>query len=119
MVFATIPHPRDDRGLWACLAPVTDWANVIRDTNDLVDWSTTAQPDLTQDEWQILLRIHRAMGEIQRHPWMRHSGSEVVGVQVREHKGICERCQGIACERSALVSIEWAGRVLSREYVLE
>ena len=118
MVFAAIPHPKDERGIWRCAGQYLKTIGASLD--ELVEWSTTPHPDLSAVEWVTLGRIRQAVSEVIKHPWMgrarRHT--EEAGVHVREHKGICKRCGESARERSALVSIQWAGRVLSREYVL-
>lgn len=115
MVFADINHPKDGRGIWTCLkAPGAAGAHL----SELVDWSTVPNPPLTSAEHRTLLRIQEATGEVLRHPWMRGTGDEPVTIEVREHTGTCKKCQQVASERSALVTIQWAGRNLSREYVL-
>lgn len=119
MVLASIPHPKADNGFWKCVQRTSlDEAPIVLD--QLVEWSTIPEPALTAVEWRALESIRRASDEVARHPWMarRAQHAEEVGFQVREHLGVCKRCQEIASERTALVSIQWAGRVLSREYVL-
>jgi hypothetical protein len=117
MVFADIPHPVDVRGVWSCLKG-TAIGGATRALADLVTWETLPNPRLAAAEYRTLLRIQEATAEIRRHPWMQGAGGEAVSTEVREHRGTCKKCGGMAFERSALVTIQWAGRNLSREYVL-
>jgi len=117
MVFADLPHPVDVRGIWECLRG-TAAGRTSKSLADLVTWETAPSPRLTAPEYRTLLRIQEATAEIQRHPWMQGTSGEAVSTEVREHRGICKKCGGMAFERSALVTIQWAGRNLSREYVL-
>lgn len=118
MVFAAIAHPKDERGIWRCVGKFLETIGTSLD--ELVVWSTSTNSTLTSVEWLTLGRIRQAVAEVVRHPWMGRAPGHVeeVGVQVREHRGVCKRCGQAASQRSALVSIQWAGRVLSREYVL-
>jgi hypothetical protein len=118
MVFADIGHPKDVRGIWTCLKVPIGGPQVTRTLADLVDWKTSPNPPLTGGEHRTLLRIQAATAEVGRHPWMRGSSNEAVSVEVREHTGTCKKCQKSTFERSALVTVQWAGRNLSREYVL-
>jgi len=117
MVFADIPHPVDVRGVWTCLQG-TAIGGATKALADLVTWETATNPRLTAPEYRTLLRIQEATAEIQRHPWMQGASRETVSVEVREHRGACKKCGGMTFERSALVTVQWARRNLSREYVL-
>jgi hypothetical protein len=120
MTFADVPHPVDFRGIWECLRGTA--AGVVgvasKSLADMVTWETAPNPRLTAPEYRALLRIQETVAEIRRHPWMQGTGGEPVSAEVREHRGTCKKCGGMTFERSALVTIQWAGRCLSREYVL-
>ncbi len=113
LLFASIPHPRAANGIWTCVSGA-----VASRLDSLVDWSTATNPELSAGEWKTLQQVLDAAWTIGRHPWMRLSPPEAVSVQPREHRGVCKRCDGAVVEHTALVSIQWAGRTLSREYVL-
>jgi hypothetical protein len=83
-----------------------------------VEWRTNPDPDLTDDNWQTLRRLLVAGEAVRRHPWMRSSPPAYVRMQVRNHHGMCLTCRGTSSENTALIEIDWAGRTLSREYVL-
>lgn len=116
MTFADIPHPKE-AGIWTCLKMPRDVRFIVRDSNDLVDWSTEPNPALTATEHRTLLAIQEASQEAQRHPWLRKA-REAAEVQIRGHRGVCKVCRREARDKSALVTVRWAGRTLSREYAL-
>lgn len=119
MAFADIDHPKNTSNLWTCVPKMpVPGRNVPRDLSELVDWATVPVASLTEDEHRTLLRVHEGAAEVLRHPWMKNAGNDVVCVEVREHTGTCKMCGRGTFERSALVTIMWAGRNLSREYVL-
>ncbi len=122
MNFASIAHPRNGAGIWKCLATPRA-SGPVRDANELINWETKHGTELTEREANTLKSINHASREAERHPWLRPPvlgivSPEVVGVSPREHVGTCQVCSCTTYERSALVSIYWAGRTLSREYVL-
>lgn len=124
MNFAAVDHPRTAGNLWKCLN-VPRASGPVRDGNDLMTWETVHSPELTEREHGVLRSLNDHAREVAAHPWLRQSPvnptpalPEVVGVSPREHRGTCSVCQRTVYERSALVSVYWAGRVLSREYVL-
>lgn len=123
MNFAAIDHPRTAANLWRCLT-VPRASGAVRDGNELVTWETIHTPALTDREHDTLRCLNNHAREVALHPWLRQSPvnpvalPEVIGVAPREHRGTCAVCLRTVFERSALVSIYWAGRVLSREYVL-
>jgi hypothetical protein len=119
--FASIKHPKTNRGVWSCLGPDPDWSTVTRDAEDLVEWSTAPQFILQPVEWQHLARVHEGADHVLRHPWLRRAGVAGAGpvrVEVREHRGLCRRCGEAVRDLGALVTVGWAGRTLSREYAL-
>lgn len=102
-----IPHPRTPLG-WIC-------ADYL-DAESMVEWETR-EADPTTVEWMTLLRIRQATYTLTEHPWLARSANPVT-VDVREHCGTCNVCGRTVSNRSALVSVQWAGRTLSREYLL-
>lgn len=95
-----------------------DMAACLVDGSVPVRWSIDDNPALSDDEWSTLQRIMVGSEEVRRHRWMTHSPPTNVRLAVRGHRGLCLTCQGKASENAALVEIEWAGRLLTREYVL-
>jgi hypothetical protein len=83
-----------------------------------VIWSTTPNPKLTDRQWRTWRDIQDALNTAMQHPWLYLSSRDDGGVQMLEHRGTCPACQGQKAHQSALVSIVWAGRTLSREYLL-
>lgn len=130
MGFAGISHPRA-KGLWQCLT-VPRASGPVKDPSELVTWGTLPSPDLTESEHDTLKAVNDRAQEITRHAWMTRGQEiarvearrmynpmpEVVGVAPREHWGVCKVCGQKASQRSVLVSVYWAGRTLSREYLL-
>jgi mono/diheme cytochrome c family protein len=70
---------------------------------------------LTATEWVVLARLNAVVEQTNKHPWLAGSGATIA---TRIHKGVCQRCHREAAQVSALVTIDWAGRTLSREYLL-
>lgn len=118
LLFADIDHPKNSSGIWTCLKVPICGPTSNKSLSDLVDWATVPNPTLTEHEHRSLLRVHAGTLEVLRHPWMKGAGNDVVSVEVREHTGTCKMCGRGTYERSALVTVQWAGRNLSREYVL-
>ena len=118
MVFADIDHPKNASGIWTCLKVPICGIATSRSLSELVEWATVPNPSLIEGEYRTLLRIHAGTSELLRHPWMAGAGNDVVSVEVREHTATCKMCGRGTFERSALVTVQWAGRNLSREYVL-
>jgi len=85
---------------------------------DPMAWSMEDDPGLNDEQWTSLHRLLNACDEVRRHQWMRPLPPEMVRVAIRGHRGTCQRCNRSTMEIGALVDIEWAGRLLSREYVL-
>lgn len=105
---SAIPHPRDRvTGKSTCgeVPPVA--------------WSSGDAPRaLSNDQWQTVLRLEVALKEARRHVWLQPNSSSAVRIKLRVHTGTCQSCGGSVAEDTALVEIDWAGRTLSREYVL-
>jgi hypothetical protein len=111
---AAVEHPRGPGGIWICITAKTP---VIRNVNDMIQWSTTPHPDLSKPQRDALDEIQEAASEISGHPWLWGIPSPV-SVEPRLHEGACRMCQRKASDKSALVTVRWAGRTLSREYAL-
>lgn len=111
MTVSAIPHPRGIDGAWECAGPPR------RPVAIPIDWITLLDPVLTDTEEITLERLRAAASETLQHPWLAASKG-AVAIATRIHRGMCKRCQRQAAETSALVTIAWAGRTLSREYYL-
>lgn len=83
-----------------------------------VIWSTIPNPRLTDRQWRTWRHIEDTLADAMSHPWMYLSSREDGTAQMLEHRGSCPACMGHRAHQSALVSIVWAGRTLSREYLL-
>jgi hypothetical protein len=113
MTASAIPHPTDDTGRWTCVPGFTGTAPV----QIPVRWSTDRSPILTPSQAATMELVIQAMTEVNRHPWLAHTPVGA-SAEARIHRGVCMGCQRQAEEVSALVSVQWAGRTLSREYYL-
>ena len=104
-----IQHPVDPvTGRWTC-AP---------DGRRLpVRWQTRAIECLTKAELTGLFRVEASVRRINLNEWLIRA-REYATIHPRVHSGRCEACLQSAAEVSALVSVPWAGRILSREYAL-
>jgi len=86
---------------------------------DSVQWSVSSRPTLLPEQWERLEQIRAAADTAAQHQWLRLSApADVVQISVRSHSGVCGRCARVKVQQSALVTITWAGRTLSREYAL-
>lgn len=107
---------------------------------DMPRWSPMGARDVTHksigcvgyvefevtDVWLALDLAHRdsrarKIGELTieagRHQWLLRSG-EGFSVAIRNHVATCTACGAREARKSALVSVEWASRTLSREFAL-
>lgn len=105
---AAIPHPMDAHGTPTCASTGTI----------PVTWETRPDPVLTDPQWTSVQRLLTASEEVRIHPWMLTSLPTCVRIELREHRGECLTCHEKVSENSALIEVDWAGRVLSREYTL-
>jgi len=108
---SAIRHPTDADGSWLCLSHAVNGTIPI-------EWSTSPDPVLTDQQWTSLHRLHAMAYQVRRHEWMRQQPMTAVRIHLREHRGKCMACHGTTTDPSALVEIDWAGRLLSREYAL-
>jgi hypothetical protein len=90
-------------------APCTtaiSWTSIPCELSSLARW-----------ELATLNRIIETSQKASEHPWLRPAVHNF-SVEVRQHVGVCQSCDCSASDASALVSVQWAGRTLSREYAL-
>lgn len=83
-----------------------------------VRWSSADGSALTGEQWRTWRRILDTVNEVRSHAWLEFSARPCVTAQIRQHSGECTHCQRIRLQQSAIVTVEWAGRNLSREYLL-
>ncbi len=82
-----------------------------------VTWDTLAPSTLTAMEWMVMEQVTRMVNETIRHAWV--VDSPAIGrVESKLHRGTCGFCGVSIASATAMVAIPWAGRILSREYVL-
>lgn len=110
--------PRRSRKGPAAIQHDGDMAACAVDGAIPVRWSIDDDPELSDGHWATLQRILTGCEEARRHAWLRHAPPTCVRVAVRGHHGECLTCHGTFSEIAAMVEIEWAGRHLTREYVL-
>lgn len=84
---------------------------------DRYDFETAEATELEGNEFAALKRVRAAVSIVQQHPWLTRSAGRVT-VETVTHWVTCRHCKAEVCRSSAKVSIEWAGRVLVREYAL-
>jgi hypothetical protein len=99
-------------------------AEHCQDEHDIA-WSTTPCADgrPTPAAIATLTRMILVADGAAMHPWLAERVAEgprclKVRLEARIHRGVCRGCKAETSEQSVLVTIPWAGRVLSREYVL-
>lgn len=108
MTTSDIAHPIAGDGGWRCVDPERPVP---------VKWTTSPTPVLNSTEWDALGRLETAVQQANAHPWLSPFGPAVT-VATRLHRGTCQRCDRTAVGTSALVTIRFAGRDLTREYAL-
>lgn len=84
-----------------------------------IGWASKPCPLTQLASWELetLGKVIEIAAQASEHPWLAPSIHNF-SVEARQNVGICERCSRDASDTSALVSIQWAGRTLSREYAL-
>ncbi len=112
---SAIAHPRDASGTWTCVQPSNEHGRAIPIP---ITWVTLPTPVLTSAEWATLGRLNAAVELTNRHSWLVASPTPSATIATRIHRGTCRVCEREAAETAALVTVAWAGRVLSREYRL-
>ena len=82
-----------------------------------VSFSTCKPSTLTHNEWAIFKKITAAVSAANNGSLTRYGVQATV--ELVEHVGKCNSCDGELAGRAASIRIIWAGRPLSREYTLE
>jgi hypothetical protein len=80
-----------------------------------VEFSTVERVRISRSEWIALKDITMQAKVAGDHPWLR---GEPFSVTLRCHLATCTACHAETDAVSAVVSVSWAGRRLSREYAL-
>lgn len=112
MTAVSIPHPRSPLGSVQCFLGWT------QDLEKIISWSTAEVPEMKRHDYDALARLEEAARLIADHPWLSMSPADCVSTHLREHVGTCSVCKRTVSQRSVLVTVQWAGRNLSREYAL-
>lgn len=86
-------------------------------SDEAIVFETCLAGDLTHDEWEVYREMGCARDEAAKHPWLASMASVVI--EPIAHFATCTVCQGEASRMSVKIIIEWAGRKLTREYVLK
>jgi len=85
-----------------------------------IRFEATPADELGADQWRALKEMTALANRASQHAWLTvtAAGGEVFAVAPRAHTATCTMCAEEIYKASALVSVKWAGRLLSREYVL-
>ena len=83
-----------------------------------IRWETRSDVQIPDPGWHTYKQITFAAKDIREHEWMVCSPRSGVTVDLREHRGTCCICGRHRSQLAALVTVTWAGRTLSREYLL-
>lgn len=117
-----VPH-KAPRGLAMALNP-RPWDGVCPtkleggpSLDESIEFDTRPEAELSHSEWEIAKDIIDACGLASRHEWCRRQGV-AFKIELRTHVGRCKACERSIKKPSILVSVQWAGRTLSREYAL-
>lgn len=105
------------------------WANSVVHSKHCqgpdVSWDSTKMPadaatGLTPSERATLAKIMEGAARVAQHEWLVKTteGSVVLDLKVQTHVGQCNACKAAHVDQGVLVTIPWAGRTLSREYLL-
>lgn len=76
---------------------------------------TTLTEDINDNRYASMVEVAAMLA--QYHPWFMKSGTSP-NIEIRQHTAKCKVCGDEIVALSALVTIPWAGRLLSREYAL-
>lgn len=95
-----------------------DWCTTCgtEDTSK-VEHETTDVAELDAQEWDVLRKLQGAADAVKAHPWIRDHGG-AVAVESFTRWVTCTGCAEEACRSTTKITITWAGRALTREYVL-
>ena len=85
---------------------------------DLCKFASGEGGQIDHDAYETLDKIEKAADAIRAHPWLRACAGKV-DVSVYYHSAQCTLCVGpVVVKHSAIVRVNWAWRVLAREYSL-
>lgn len=94
-----------------CRGPNVCWSSVKVPSDDAIG--------LTSNERATLAKIVEAARATAQHEWLvKTTDGSVVDLKVQTHVGQCGTCEAAHIDHGVLVTIPWAGRTLSREYLL-
>jgi hypothetical protein len=82
-----------------------------------IAYETAEVTELTAEEWATLRRIQGAAEQTRKHQWIVRPGATVT-VEPSTHWASCSVCEAETFRSSAKVTIQWAGRLLVREYAI-
>lgn len=85
--------------------------------HDGYDFESAEVDVLTVAELRTLRRLEAFAEKTRRHPWVAPGGGGVT-ITTTSHWATCRVCLAEHCRSSAKITIEWAGRLLTREYAL-
>lgn len=84
---------------------------------ETVAFATAPLATFDPETWKTIKRFDKVVEIATAHPWMTAAGATFT-LEAREHTAQCTICKATRRQRSVLISTEWAGRPLSREYAL-
>jgi len=88
------------------------------DAPDIAFETTTHVKALTHGQWESYKLVQEAIDRtLATHPWCHQGGCKLV-LATKAHTATCRRCKRCITHFTALVNATWAGRILSREYLL-
>jgi len=88
------------------------------DTRPPLVFDTLPAYHMTHDEWDTMKKIQSIIDTTaKRHVWCADGGC-TIKMKPQAHNATCARCNKGRSYATALVTVEWAGRTLTREYAL-
>lgn len=94
------------------------WEEVKHSENCMASKAVLIGPSTTSSFFEFNSeRVEEMTKAISNHPWLLRAGVEPE-VSIRSHHAECMVCKAGVTRGSALVTIPWAGRTLSREFAL-
>ena len=93
-------------------------AHLLPDLTPVTKFESHEGAQLDHEEFDTLRAIEAIAEKIRIHPWLAASAGQV-SVEIYTHTARCTLCAGpVVTKHSAMVRVNWAWRVLSREYLL-
>lgn len=101
-------------------AKYEDWEPYVErlKNQNAIRFEATPADELDANRWAALKHVMVLARRASLHPWLATSAGQEFAVAPRAHWATCTMCAEEVFKVSALVSVQWAGRLLSREYVL-